>query len=211
MSLIRSIGNVPFDLNVLSSIYPDMKHVGEKARRLEAERMIIRLKRGLYVVSPEVSGHSLNRYLIANHIYGPSYVSLHTALRHYGLIPERVFLIQSLTTKHTRSFENALGRFDYENCNSAYFPLGVKYECEGEIAYLIASPEKALCDLINYSKGVNLRFMKDVEVYLSEDFRFDMDMLVHLDISLIEACVPYSRKSQNIKTLVKYLKYERRI
>lgn len=209
MSLIRSMGNVPFDLNVLASIYPDIKHANEKARRLEAEGKIIRLKRGLYVVSPEVSGQSLNRYLIANHIYGPSYVSMHTALRHYGLIPERVFLIQSLTTKHTRSFENAVGCFDYENCNQAYFSLGVRCERESGIAYLIASPEKALCDVINYSKGVNLRFMKDVEVYLAEDIRFDMDELVHLDISIIEACVPYSRKSQNIKTLAKYIKHER--
>lgn len=211
MSPLRNIGHVPFDLTVLATIYPNMKHTGEKARRLEAEGEIIRLKRGLYVVNPEVSGQSLNRYLIANHIYGPSYVSLHTALRHYGLIPERVHLVQSLTTKHARNFENALACFDYENCTSAYFPIGIRYEREGDIAYLIASPEKALCDLVNYSKGVNLRFMKDVATYLEEDIRFDMDELEHFDISILEACVPYSRKSQSINMLIKYLKHERRI
>lgn len=211
MLSLRSIGNVPFDLNVLATIYPDMKHIGEKARRLEADNEIIRLKRGLYVVSPEVSDKKLNRYLIANHIYGPSYVSMQTALRHYGLIPERVHLIQSLTTKHARSFKNQLGYFDYGNCTPAYFSIGVRYEREEGIAYLIASPEKALCDLINYSKGVNLRFMKDVMAYLEEDIRFDMDELERLDISVFEACAKHSRKSQNIHTLIKYLKHERHL
>lgn len=211
MSPLHRMGNVPFDLNTLASIYPNIKHISEKARRFEDNNEIIRLKRGLYIVNAEVSGKSLNRFLIANHIYGPSYISLQTALRHYGLIPEQVHLVQSLTTKHTRSFENVLGCFDYENCAPVYFPIGVRYEREEDIAYLIASPEKALCDLINYSKGINLRFMKDVASYLEDDIRFDMNELKHLDLSVFEACEQYSRKSQNIHTLIKYLKHERHL
>ncbi|MBQ9398373.1 MAG: hypothetical protein IJU08_07755 [Bacteroidales bacterium] len=41
-------------------------------------------------------------------LYGPSYVSLHWALRWYGLIPERVETVTSVTTRHTREFENSL-------------------------------------------------------------------------------------------------------
>lgn len=211
MSPLINIGNVPFDLNVLASVFPETKHIIEKARRLESDGKIIRLKRGLYVASPEETGKVLNRNLIANHIYGPSYVSLQTALRHYGLIPERVHLIQSLTTKHSRSFETPVGSFDYESCRMEYFPIGVRPENENGITYLIATPEKALCDLINYSKGVNLRFMKDVALYLEEDIRFDMDALSGLDISILENCAAYSRKSQNINTLIKYIKHERHI
>lgn len=206
-----NIGNVPFDLNVLASVFPETKHIIEKARRLEADGTIIRLKRGLYVTSSEETGKALNRNLIANHIYGPSYVSLQTALRHYGLIPERVHLIQSMTTKHSRSFETPVGNFDYENCSKEYFPIGVRPENEDDITYLIATPEKALCDLINYSKGVNLRFMKDVAIYLEEDIRFDMDTLSEFNLSILENCAAYSRKSQNINTLIKYIKHERHI
>ena len=211
MSPLTNMGNVPFDLNVLASVFPETKHIIEKARRLEANGKIIRLKKGLYVASSEETGKVLNRNLIANHVYGPSYVSLHTALRHYGLIPERVHLIQSLTTKHSRSFETPVGNFDYEKCNKEYFPIGVRQETEDGITYLIATPEKALCDLINYSKGVNLRFMKDIALYLEEDIRFDMDALSDFDLSILENCAAHSRKRQNINTLIKYIKHERHI
>ena len=211
MSLLTYIGIVPFDLNVLSSVYPETKHIVEKARRLESDGKIIRLKKGMYVVSPEETGKALNRNLIANHIYGPSYVSLQTALRHYGLIPERVHLIQSLTTKHSRSFETPVGNFDYKCCSKEYFRIGVRLENDNDITYLIATPEKALCDLINYSKGANLRFMKDVAQYLEEDIRFDMDTLSEFDMDILKNCAIYSRKSQNINTLIKYIKHERYI
>lgn len=211
MSPLTNIGIVPFDLNVLSSVYPETKHIVEKARRLESDGKIIRLKKGMYVVSPEETGKALNRNLIANHIYGPSYVSLQTALRHYGLIPERVHLIQSLTTKHSRSFETPVGNFDYKCCSKEYFPIGVRLENNNDITYLIATPEKALCDLINYSKGANLRFMKDVAQYLEEDIRFDMDTLSEFDMDILKNCAIYSRKSQNINTLIKYIKHERYI
>lgn len=211
MSLLTNIGIVPFDLNVLSSVYPETKHIVEKARRLESDGKIIRLKKGMYVVSPEETGKALNRTLIANHIYGPSYVSLQTALRHYGLIPERVHLIQSLTTKHSRSFETPVGNFDYKCCSKEYFPIGVRLENDNDITYLIATPEKAICDLINYSKGANLRFMKDVAQYLEEDIRFDMDTLSEFDMDILKNCAIYSRKSQNINTLIKYIKHERYI
>lgn len=211
MSPFTNIGNIPFDLNVLSSLFPKTKFIGEKARRLEASGTIIRLKHGLYVANPKETSTALNRNLIANHLYGPSYISLQTALRHYGLIPEHVYLTQSLTTKHSRSFETPVGNFDFKNCSKEYFPIGVKPETEDGVTYLIATPEKALCDLINYSKGVNLRFMKDVAVFLEKDIRFDTDVLASFDISILESCAPYSSKTQNINTLIKYIKHERHI
>lgn len=211
MSPFTNTGNIPFDLNVLASLFPETKFIGEKARRLEASGIIIRLKQGLYVASPEETGKALNRNLIANHLYGPSYVSLQTALRHYGLIPEQVHLTQSLTTKHLRSFETPVGRYDFRNCGKEYFPIGVRTETEDGVTYLIATPEKALCDLINYSKGIGLRFMKDAAVYLEEDIRFDMDALASFDISILESCAPFSRKTQYINTLIKYIKHERHI
>ncbi len=211
MTPFSEIGSIPFDLNVLSSLFPETEHINEKARRLEANGIIIRLKRGLYVASSDYTGKALNRLLIANHVYGPSYVSLQTALRHYGLIPERVHLTQSLTTKHSRDFETPIGNFCYVNCDKDYFPIGVRPTTEDGLTFLIATPEKSLCDLINCTKGVNLRFMKDVAVFLEEDIRFDMEALDTFDIGILEACVPYSRKSQNINTLIKYIKHERHL
>ena len=211
MSPLVQFGNIPFGLDALSSLFPNVKHIGEKALRLEAAGQIIRLKKGCYVASAAETGKELNPYLIANHIYGPSYVSLNTALRYYGLIPERVYLMQSLTTKHARSFKTPVANFDYENCSAEYFPIGVRMERENDVTFLIASPEKALCDLINYSKALNLRYMKDVATYLEDDIRFDMDALETFDISILEACAPFSRKKTSINTLIKYIRHERHI
>lgn len=206
MNPLQKIGNVPFDLSVLQSLYPECGHITDKAIRLEAEGAIIRLKRGLYVVNPE-SG-ALSRGLIANHMYGPSYVSRHTALRHYGLTPEAVYLTQSVTTKHSRQFSSSAGCYDYRNCAPEYFHIGVRAVSEGGVSYLIASPEKALCDAVNFGKGVNLRFMKDVAAYLEEDIRFDMSALSGFDAEMMARCVPFSSKGQSISSLVKFIRYE---
>lgn len=208
MSPFSNIGNVPFDLNVLATIFPNCKHINEKARALETAGHIARLKKGLYVALPEETGKGLSHGLIANHLYGPSYVSRHTALRHYGLTPEAVYLTQSITTKHSRDFSNCIGNFQYQNCSSEYFPIGVRIIQDDGVAYLMATPEKALCDTINFSKSLNLRFMKDVAIYLEEDIRFDTDALADFNLEIIEQCAEYSRKQQSINNLIKYIKHE---
>jgi len=211
MSPFDSIGNIPFDINVLASIFPKNKHINEKARRLEADGSIIRLKKGMYVVSQEESGKPLSRELIANHLYGPSYVGREYALRYYGLIPERVYLLTSVTTKHSRDFENATGNYSYQNCATEYFHIGLRMETDGGNTFVIASPEKALCDVINFSKNLNLRFMKDVATYLEEDIRFDMDELDSLDLAILEQCAEKSRKRNSINALINFIKHERHI
>lgn len=211
MTPFANIGNVPFDVNVLSSVFPNNKHINEKARALEKAGVIIRLKKGMYVASSEETGKELSRELIANHIYGPSYVGREYALRYYGLIPERVYLITSVTTKHSRDFMNAVGSFSYLNTSADYFPIGVKIENAYGVNFLIATPEKALCDVINFSKSLTLRSMKDVEAYLEEDIRFDTDALEDFDLDILERCAKVSRKRNSIEALIKYIKHVRDI
>lgn len=211
MSPFENIGNVPFDVAFLTSLFPECKHINEKARKLESQGRIIRLKKGMYVTDSRENNSVLCRELIANHIYGPSYVSMETALRHYGLIPERVYLIKSMTIKHSRDFENPTGNYSYQSVDKDYFPIGIRMEQEDSGAsnrctYLIASPEKALCDLINYSKNLRLRFMTDVESYLEDDIRFDTESLSEFDMDILEKCAEHSRRPESIKSLIKYIK-----
>ena len=211
MGPLFNIGNIPFDINVLSSLYPNCSHVTEKARALVDSGKIIRLKKGLYIASEEESGKAFNRFLISNHIYGPSYVSQSTALRYYGLIPERVHTTQAVPTKHSRDFETPIGLFRYIGCSGEYFHIGLKITHEDGVNFLIATPEKALCDLINFSKGINLRFVKDVRTFLEDDIRFDTDALADLDIEIIKRCAPHSRRQKSIENLIKYIENERDI
>ena len=103
------LGSVPVSSATIASLYPEISGANQKVSALEQNGKIIRLKRGLYVVNPAWSGKRVSMELVANHLYSPSYVSMHTALRWYGLIPEQVILIQSMTIKHSRRFEK-IGR-----------------------------------------------------------------------------------------------------
>ena len=165
---LEHIGNIPVSTSAVASLFPEMKAGNQKVRNLEAAGQIIRLKKGLYVVSPKVSRVALSTELIANHLYAPSYVSKQTALRYYGLIPEAVFTTQSMTVKHSRNFETPVGRFEYQSIAREAFSIGITYINKQSYSFLIATPEKALCDMIANSPKVNLRYLKDVEIYLEE-------------------------------------------
>ncbi len=74
---------------------------------------LIRVKKGLFVLGERIAKKKYSLELLANKIYGPSYVSLEWALQYHGLIPERVVEITSVTTKRSKCFETPLGRFSY--------------------------------------------------------------------------------------------------
>lgn len=203
---LAEIGAIPITTSIIESLYPELKSADKKVVWLERNGYIIRLKRGLYVVNPEYSRKRLSNELIANHLYAPSYISMSTALRYYGLISEAVFTHQSMTVKHSRSFQTPIGNYDYKNIARDAFPIGVKSIHNGEYAFLIASPEKALCDLIANSSKVNLRFLKDVKNYLENDIRMDMDEFYKFDATVFEEYVKVSKKADSISTLLKFLR-----
>ena len=202
---LREIGVIPVTTSIIESFYPDLKSAEKKVVWLEKNGYIIRLKRGLYVVNPEYTGKRLSNELIANHLYAPSYVSMSTALRYYGLIPEAVYVNQSMTVKHSRSFQTPIGNYDYKCISRGAFAVGVRTEHVADYAFLIASPEKALCDLIANSSKVNLRYMKDVENYLENDIRMDMEEFMKFDPRVLEEYIKVGKKADSIVTLLKYL------
>lgn len=203
---LETFSNIPVSTAALASLFPENKAGGEKVRSLEQKEYVIRLKRGLYVVNPEVSRVPLSLELIANQLYAPSYVSMSSALRYYGLIPETVYTMQSMTIKHSRSFDTPVGHFNYSGINREAFHIGVTIIDKQTYTFLMASPEKALCDLIANSPKVNLRYMKDVERYLEEDIRLYMDEFLNMDASVFEQYIEVGKKASSIQTLLKYLK-----
>lgn len=203
---LLEIGAIPITTSVIESLYPELKSASKKVAWLEKNGYIIRLKRGVYVVNPKHTGKRLSSELIANHLYTPSYLSMSTALRYYGLIPEAVYAHQSMTIKHSQSFETPLGIYDYKHIARKAFSIGVRSVNKEAYAFLIASPEKALCDLIANSPKVNLRYQKDVETYLEQDIRMDMDEFYKLDPRIFEEYIKVGKKADSISTLLKYLK-----
>ncbi|MFI3294021.1 MAG: hypothetical protein SNI70_10960 [Rikenellaceae bacterium] len=205
METLTQFGNIPIDISVLKSLFATYAKPTNKIEVMVKDGTLVRLKRGLFVVSPKISGLLLSTELIANHIYGPSYVSMESALRYYGLIPESVYLTRSMTLKRSKEFKNRIGEFDYIQCSEDYYSIGVRQEQSGEATFLIASPEKALCDMIAYTSKLRPRFIKAMEVYLEEDLRFDMEQLQNFDTEILRAIAEVSKKKDDINNLIKII------
>lgn len=203
---LERLGNIPVTASALESLFPHIKGGNQKIRLLERDKQIIRLKRGIYVCSPDVTGKTLSTELIANHLYAPSYVSMSSALRYYGLIPEAVYIKQSMTLKHSKDFDTQLGRFEYTHISKNAFSVGLTSIRKDDYAFVMATPEKALCDLIANSPQVNLRYLKDAEIYLEEDIRMELEDFRQMNAEIFEGYIKVGKKAESIRTLLKLIK-----
>ncbi len=205
MEALEHLGIVPVDVAVLRSLFPDYRFSGDKILALESEGKLIRLKKGLYVRASKDALLSLE--LIANHLYGPSYVSMESALRYYGLIPEQVQVVRSIAAGRSKTFENSLGTFQYIHADSDYYSIGIdQRKVDEKYTFLIASPEKALCDMVVATSRLYFQSVKSVGIYLEQDLRFEMDALPTLDTSIIEQCAAVGKKKRSLECLLKFIR-----
>jgi len=206
MIALEHFRNIPLESSVLQELMSNYKFPRNKVSVLEKRGQIIRLKKGLYVVSDKISRKTLSRELIANHLYGPSYISFETALAFYGLIPEKVFTIRSATFKRAIRFENFAGNFEYITIPNNYYSIGISQQTvDNEYTYLLATPEKALCDTILATSNLRLQSVKAMQVYLEEDLRIDFSVLQNIDTEIIRQCVETGRKKGELKLFLKFL------
>lgn len=206
MNALEEFGVVPIDFPALVTVLGDYKYPQMKVSKMEGNGELIRLKKGLYVVAPNVNHMTISKELIANHLYGPSYVSFESALSFYNLIPERVHTMRSLTLKRARNFSTPIGNFEYISAQKEYFEIGIHQEIVSErYAFLIASPEKALCDMIYATPGLRLQSVKAMQVYLEEDLRIDFSAVETFNTEIIRQCIDAGRKRTELTQLCKLL------
>ncbi|MCW3090494.1 MAG: hypothetical protein JWP81_1563 [Ferruginibacter sp.] len=204
---IQAYSEQPINKQLLLDLLKEYKRPHDKIDELVKQQMLIQVKRGLYIAGPKLSIASPEPFLIANHLYGPSYISLDTALSHWGLIPERVYEISSVTTNNSKMYKTAVGRFSYKNMPLPYYSFGIKQvQLTKKQTVLMASKEKALCDKIIATPGVLLRSVKQTLELLIEDFRIDENFLRNLDITVISSWLKDAPKENSLITLVKTLK-----
>lgn len=191
-----------FDYNLLLHALRDYKKPRDKIRGLIRNKDIIRVKKGLYVLGREYN-KPYNKFVLANLIYGPSYITAQTALAYWNLIPERVELIISMTTKRKKQFETPVGRFSYLYCPESIFNMGVRLEAaEDQKKFLIASPEKALCDTTAMQTHISTK--KEMKEFLAL-MRLEDSVIKDLDLSLLEE-INTGYQRQSIKRLIPWLK-----
>lgn len=203
---LRQFGDVPVSHGVLCPLLADYRRPNDKISDWLADQTLIAVKRGLYVVNPAYTGQPTSLALVANQLYGPSYVSMDYALSHYGLIPERVYQVTSVTTRRAKSYDSPLGRFSYERLPLCVYPIGISNaQTDSGHYYLIASPEKALCDKLMLSPNLNIRSVSAMADYLEHDLRLDMDEVVSLNQALLKQIAEAGVKQRVLQLLCQVL------
>ena len=116
---------------------------------------IVQLRRGLYMLGEPYTKAPPHPFLAANHMKRASYVSLQSALRHHGLIPEDVPAVTSVTTGRPEKVSNPLGDFIFKHVKPSWFSgYGRMGLGRGQEAF-VAGPEKALLDLVYLTPGAD--------------------------------------------------------
>lgn len=183
--LRQKIGREEFDYPALMAALSGYANPRDKVTALLRRGDIIRVKKGLYVFGEDLRRRPYSRELLANLIYGPSFVSHDSALSFHNLILERVEAITSVTIKRPKAFETPIGRFIYRQAPPGYFHLGMDRVEDGDIAFLIATAERALADKIRDDRGHPFRSQADAADYLFDDLRIDRSDFAQMDPQIL--------------------------
>lgn len=198
--------NIPMEMPVVREFIGDYRSPNNKISQMERTGDFIRLRRGLYIANPQLSNQEISRELVANNLYGPSYVSCESALSYHRLTPERVNTVVSSTFKRAKSYSTPLGEFEYITVPAEYYHIGIEQVVVGEeYAFLIASPEKALCDLILTTSGLRFQSARAAREYILYDLRIDLNERPDWDTDIIQACSMHGRKRRELNFLTEVL------
>lgn len=206
-TMIKDYTNAPITRHLILDLLKEYSRPNDKISELIKNGRLISVRRGLYVTGPSTDLTQPEPFLIANHLRGPSYVSVEAALSYWELIPERTYEISSVTVKTSKKYTTPVGRYTYQQLPLPYYAFGIRsVELKHKQTVLIASPEKAICDKIILTPKINLRSMIQTRALLMEDLRIEEDMLQKLDWRMIDSWSEDAPKKNSIKMLVNTLK-----
>jgi len=152
--LLKTVGGLPFfDLALIAQLSgePRSQLLVQLHRWVKAGK-VLALRRGLYTLADPYRRVFLSPLRVANELCRPSYLSGIWALGFYGLIPEKVTLFSSATTRATHSFHNPFGTFCYSSLKKEFFWGFSARTIQGSEVW-IADPEKALLDFWHLRRG----------------------------------------------------------
>lgn len=186
--------------NIIKNNYENYSNKNMKISREAKKGNLIKIINGLYETNPNVNG-----YLLANSIYGPSYLSFDFALSYYGLIPEKVTTYTSATCekKKKKKYSNQFGNYSYRDVPTLVYPLGIRIIEESEYFFQIATPEKALCDKLYTISPV--KNFTELENLLFDDLRIDEEEFKKLNIDDIKE-ISNSYHCNNVDMLYRYIR-----
>lgn len=207
MQLRKLLGREEIDYQYLLSALSNYRCPRDKITTWLKSGELIRIKKGLYIFGKNTAFKPYSQELLANLIFGPSAISLNYALSFYGLIPERTTIITSITNKRNKTFATPVGGYTYRYLAPHKYALGIELINTNETtSFLMASPEKALCDLIHLSdKKIKLSRTTDIEHYLFSDLRIDEESLLQFRVELLKeiAIIYQDLRLQSLAVFIK--------
>ena len=194
--------NMIVTTSMLKEKYHDYANPLDKIKRDADKGLLFRLTNGIYETNKNV-----DPCLLASSILSPSYLSFDWALSYYGMIPEKVFSITSVTLENrkNKTFENYFGRYEYTDIPVRAFSEGLTYLESGEYIVKIATKEKALCDSL--CKWRVTKSIKELKELLFIDKRIDEDEFATCDFKLMKRLASLYNKT-NLKLLFKLIEKE---
>lgn len=200
--LLKPFCPVPVTHQNLVPLLKGYKRPNDKISNWLDKGYLIPLSKGIYCISEDICGSKPSAILVANILYGPSYVSLEYALAHYQAIPESVEEVSSVTTKRGKTVETAMGRFSYTHLPLPYYSygIGLKQLENGQYA-LMASPEKTLFDTVVCTRKLLFRSAKDARHWMA-DMRLDESWLDSLNQKLMARWIGSAPKKESLRHLL---------
>jgi predicted transcriptional regulator of viral defense system len=152
--LLTTVGDEPlFGTGLLLAGDVDPNDVRRQLSRWTAAGKLYQLRRGLYALAPPYQKTNPHPFLVANRLVRASYVSLQAALAHYNLIPEHVPVVTSVTAARPVEYETPLGQYVFHHVKQSLFQGYHLMEVSDGQSAFVATPEKALLDLIYLQPG----------------------------------------------------------
>jgi len=142
-----------FDSSLVLPFYDSLQQAQRQLSDWTRAGKLVQLRRGVYAFPPPYEGEQPLSYVVANRLVRPSYISLQSALSYYGLIPEHVASMTSVTTGRPMTLSNQFGRFLYRHIKTDFFFGFRDWLVSKTQSAFIASPEKAMLDLIYLTAG----------------------------------------------------------
>jgi predicted transcriptional regulator of viral defense system len=139
-------------------------HASTVLARLAAARQVVRLRRGVWAFPGRIDPLALPGRLTAPL---PSYVSLQSALYFHGMISQVPAVIYAVSLARARRFDTPLGVVSVHHVAPGFF---FGFEDTGRQGALIASPEKALIDVLYLAPARSKLFRALPEVELPRGF-----------------------------------------
>jgi predicted transcriptional regulator of viral defense system len=152
--LLEIVGDEPiFESALLLAGSVDADNLYRQLSRWVRAGRLYRLRRGLYALAPPYQKTRPHPFLVANRMLRGSYVSLQAALAHYGLIPEYTPVVTSVSTARPARWDTPLGRYEFRHLQAELLCGYRLLELGGAQSALVATPEKALLDLVYLQTG----------------------------------------------------------